>query len=581
MNGPNFGVANAFHTDGEAQQMQQELEHTEGIVASLDAEIASAMAAREKLIQRRNEIQQIIVSHEAPEASAIQAFISEEELKLNRLRRDIIDAENHLDDPIIKNLAFSSDTEVDRRRSTLEQLVHDRDETKLILEKHRTSLSPIRRLPPEVLGEIFLRCISTDFCQPKLSEAPLLLMNVCSVWRSVALHTPDIWASISVIYRGPVVWPNEELIKLWLERSGSRPLSFSMIAEGRGVRDRSTAGPLLLDTFLVHGTRWRTIKFEFEPYSMETGFDKIPENAMFPLLESIYFEIRPWFNSESIARLNVVIRAAPHLCSVAWINLSDHHRVGLPWEQLTSLDLMGSKFTPDDCLHVIQTCQNLKAGKFSVVLPPGYPSKSTRFTHHCLAALSLNIEAISHLECFFDGITLPHLHELSIETDAFGATGPLMVWPHSHFTDMLDRSSSSLRNLTISGIGISSEDLVEVLWRVSSSLETLTLSAESPEKGCIDDVVLSSLTLPPSLEETEELPPLCPNLTQCNLWGSVSSSDGVLADMIESRWTPRGMKYPVAQLEVMMVMLHAAHHPKDTARLGALDEQTRIRVILI
>jgi hypothetical protein len=47
-------------------EVEQVVEHKEGIVASLDAQIALAMAARDKLIKRRNEAHQLLVSNHAP-----------------------------------------------------------------------------------------------------------------------------------------------------------------------------------------------------------------------------------------------------------------------------------------------------------------------------------------------------------------------------------------------------------------------------------------------------------------------------------------------------------------------------------
>ncbi|PPR02633.1 hypothetical protein CVT24_002118 [Panaeolus cyanescens] len=58
-------------------------------------------------------------------------------------------------------------------------------------------LSPIRRIPPDVLGEIFYQCLSTHR-NPIMhsSEAPLLLTRVCRSWRSIAYSTPKLWSRL-------------------------------------------------------------------------------------------------------------------------------------------------------------------------------------------------------------------------------------------------------------------------------------------------------------------------------------------------------------------------------------------------
>ncbi|KAJ6595071.1 hypothetical protein DFH09DRAFT_887300, partial [Mycena vulgaris] len=62
-------------------------------------------------------------------------------------------------------------------------------------------LSPIRRIPPEILAEIFLNCrqnsrASEFYSITDPSEAPLLLGRVCSSWRVIAHGTPRLWDAL-------------------------------------------------------------------------------------------------------------------------------------------------------------------------------------------------------------------------------------------------------------------------------------------------------------------------------------------------------------------------------------------------
>ncbi|KAK0434884.1 hypothetical protein EV421DRAFT_1717141, partial [Armillaria borealis] len=65
--------------------------------------------------------------------------------------------------------------------------------------RHLAILSPIRRLPTELLQEIFLRCIDDkpfrDICPEGgyASEAPVIFGRVCSRWRTVSFSTPSLW----------------------------------------------------------------------------------------------------------------------------------------------------------------------------------------------------------------------------------------------------------------------------------------------------------------------------------------------------------------------------------------------------
>ncbi|KAJ6616453.1 hypothetical protein B0H10DRAFT_1799506, partial [Mycena sp. CBHHK59/15] len=59
-------------------------------------------------------------------------------------------------------------------------------------------LSPIRRVPPEILSEIFLCCLanglaSKGYLSTDSSEVPLVLGRVSSTWRAITLATPSLW----------------------------------------------------------------------------------------------------------------------------------------------------------------------------------------------------------------------------------------------------------------------------------------------------------------------------------------------------------------------------------------------------
>ncbi|KAJ7858891.1 hypothetical protein B0H13DRAFT_2356320 [Mycena leptocephala] len=66
-------------------------------------------------------------------------------------------------------------------------------------------LSPVRRLPCEVLSEIFVFCVvpalrsrSTSADDPR--EPPILMSHVCALWRNVALNTPRLWYDLIFLF---------------------------------------------------------------------------------------------------------------------------------------------------------------------------------------------------------------------------------------------------------------------------------------------------------------------------------------------------------------------------------------------
>ncbi|KAJ7157392.1 hypothetical protein C8R46DRAFT_860111, partial [Mycena filopes] len=62
--------------------------------------------------------------------------------------------------------------------------------------QHRAILSPVRRVPPELLCEIFSLTVQNDGDAPK--QPPWYLGQVCGLWRHSALSLPSLWSSITI-----------------------------------------------------------------------------------------------------------------------------------------------------------------------------------------------------------------------------------------------------------------------------------------------------------------------------------------------------------------------------------------------
>ncbi|KZT20083.1 hypothetical protein NEOLEDRAFT_1021599, partial [Neolentinus lepideus HHB14362 ss-1] len=58
----------------------------------------------------------------------------------------------------------------------------------------------IRHLPPELLSDIFFKCLSKDtFLLPNPKRlGPPLLAQVCKHWRDTAIGTPSLWTSLRI-----------------------------------------------------------------------------------------------------------------------------------------------------------------------------------------------------------------------------------------------------------------------------------------------------------------------------------------------------------------------------------------------
>ncbi|KAF8586425.1 hypothetical protein K439DRAFT_1340842, partial [Ramaria rubella] len=92
------------------------------------------------------------------------------------------------------------------------------------LKLNQALLSPTRRLPPELLGEIFFNCLPTAEAVITITPdlAPLLLTHVSRLWRRVACGTPRLW--VKLYLGGGFTNELHNLVSLWLTNSGALPL---------------------------------------------------------------------------------------------------------------------------------------------------------------------------------------------------------------------------------------------------------------------------------------------------------------------------------------------------------------------
>ncbi|KAF9009958.1 hypothetical protein BDQ17DRAFT_1299562 [Cyathus striatus] len=141
------------------------------------------------------------------------------------------------------------DAEIEQLQQKLHLLQEKKHKVVALVEQHQALLSPARRLPQDILEEIFLTCLPKHH-YPCLSatESPMLLTRICSSWRSIALSTPLLWAAIHVVLpnvnlgRHPAentLTRQIELVRVkldrlqvatkeWLDRSGTCPLFLSV-----------------------------------------------------------------------------------------------------------------------------------------------------------------------------------------------------------------------------------------------------------------------------------------------------------------------------------------------------------------
>ena len=161
------------------------------------------------------------------------------------------------------------DDEKSRLQKAMDYLLNERQEFQRSLDEHRCLVAPIRRIPPELLSEIFLHCLDGD-SDLDITAAPLVLTFVCSRWRTVAICTLQLWSSVSLGYSGPIV---TEMLQTWLSRSRLAALTFTIDSDC--FEDTQTTHSCI-GALIPHSDHWRDVAFMLVPELYETEADMLP-----------------------------------------------------------------------------------------------------------------------------------------------------------------------------------------------------------------------------------------------------------------------------------------------------------------
>ncbi|KAJ7879205.1 hypothetical protein B0H14DRAFT_2709619, partial [Mycena olivaceomarginata] len=156
-------------------------------------------------------------------------------------------------------------------QSRLDEIRKESDALAKEVSKHEGSLSPLRRLPTEILLRIFTftlpphqrdpdnAAFTNAHPNPRMVErAPWTVSAVCARWRAIAVSQPCFWAHID--YHSCYNWDNRFMNRLRLEtqlrRSGEAPLNVEF---GTDLDDVVTSQDLrILRTLCQHSARWET-----------------------------------------------------------------------------------------------------------------------------------------------------------------------------------------------------------------------------------------------------------------------------------------------------------------------------------
>ncbi|KAJ6591167.1 hypothetical protein DFH09DRAFT_975531 [Mycena vulgaris] len=217
-------------------------------------------------------------------------------------------------------------TEMLRLRRIVQHLEHRRQSIRRYLHAKRCFLSPIRRLPPELLQTVFSFTVLRDQLDLSFAAAvsPVRLAHVCSYWRAIALDTSKLWFSILLPFGGI---PSIDHLKFYAAHSKTRLLT---------IRCCRWPSPRLLSELVRISHRWRDITLKVGNHTLKE-LDDVPPQM--PMLKSLYIHNtsagdmdthNAFHDAPSLRRVVLTTREGEYIWPSSFV---------LPWYHITSLTL--------------------------------------------------------------------------------------------------------------------------------------------------------------------------------------------------------------------------------------------------
>ncbi|KAF8149020.1 hypothetical protein B0H34DRAFT_192831 [Crassisporium funariophilum] len=386
--------------------------------------------------------------HEDTDAFLLQCLTRTQQITENGLTAGLV-AKNQLDnrEQVVANpkqlVSMSYHTTTSSPLSFDQQATH-------------TVSSGITTLPYEILSHIFVIYTFEDekfnprvpFLHPDKSNGPLHICSISRQWRQIALTTPILWSSIFVGHH-----PDLRLVKLWLARSQSHPLTFRLEPEYRRDKTpkdlRFTEEVFSLFSTQLH--RWRTITLHLQD-STARAFFTLPLSKATLLYHATVNTSQ--CDLENGTLVFAALSACPRLRWLSWFGRRYIPPVAEStfWSQLTSIELLCCIVSISECVTLLRHCPN--TSRLSIWnVSDGQLQKD--YPHTTL--LHLQELVVQGAEYDFSGVfnffNMPALHYLSVQHTSTGNC-------YSNLRALLDRSGCHLQRFALDDHSLTQLDVI-------------------------------------------------------------------------------------------------------------------------
>ncbi|KAK7041705.1 hypothetical protein VNI00_008994 [Paramarasmius palmivorus] len=433
-------------------------------------------------------------------------------------------------------------SEINKLKTEITRLEYQKKRLEKDMERYGSILrSPIRRMPPEILGHIFTMACEDNYIGPFQLPQAIVASNICRRWREVAMETPRMWSSMTIPFQE---WERDlprlpQIIQLFLERSKTSPLTLRM---NFGTYCHVIPASVFdaVDFLVMHSHRWERLDFEGcgDPFFFPV-FNNMDRNL--PIMQHLGLTGR---GHRMDGELIDIFQHARSLRSVAIKYSSLVDVFLLPRSTITTLQLelveleilFGLLLSYDNLQHLEVSRLTDDLG-----LQDMWDPHFIMVARNTLRNLTIGAVDQSDICCLLRHSTFASLDTLKIAGVYDTPDESWPSWDNHTLVEFLRRSSCPITTLSLKWLPITEEQIIQLL-RLLPAIENLQL--EEFQKGirprdAVTNQFITNDFFTKCLSSTSSPTPALPRLTNLKLtYHTHKLDEDAVMDAVMSRMQP-------------------------------------------
>ncbi|KAF5329125.1 hypothetical protein D9758_017149 [Tetrapyrgos nigripes] len=402
------------------------------------------------------------------------------------------------------------DTEIGALTEILNKLQEERKTLQRYTDEHRSLLAPVRRLPVELISEIFAFATCPDgltIGQGYIDTPTLAFSQTCNVWKNIVYSRPALWSCWDIDL-GNSTPRTISLLQQYLDRSGDAPLTFKISAtdidDEDALDELHKDGWNMLEIILSHRLQWKEATFNLHWDIYTEGYyrmrSSIPRQTDRPLdsLEVLNIHwtcdsmvLDPDADSDSDPNKKTFFHLFPGWPALRSLSLDAFHPfLPFPFEKLQELKICDNcaDGSPGDIFELCGGLEHLSLRTGDQYLGD---FDDLNVTHKSLQSLELYVGDEYAAIGLFEGLTVPCLTTLKVSGTIVDQEED---WQRS-FRAMLARSKCPLELFEFhEGFFRSDEEVLAVL-KLLPRLKCLKMDLGSGFQNFFTDTLVLNLTI--------------------------------------------------------------------------------------